>query len=679
MRINIPFVGTVEIRRRGQQEGDTELINDLKDMVGVAKEALKTRHKLWRKYDEYYNGIHLINKGIPVVEIGDMPRKHRDKLPINFCRSTVEQMIPVLIDAAPAWYAVYEGSDTVGPELAGGTTDFMQGFWYYVNMDDTLKEMLRDFVVYGTGVLRSHWDRYVHPILEMLPEGEVPEEAIVRPIEEEEDTTESEGGIEYKGDVNVEWCDPFCVFPDPAARKLHDCRFVALMIEMTEDDFKRQFPDVDHDDVTRVTQGRLEEIGRRDTEQGKVIRKVRMVEVWEVYHEFGERQTLYTGNQILWDGENPTPDYKFPLVLFANGKRGNEIWGRSEIQDLVAPQDFMNLTNYRIARHQRLTANPQKVTNDATLKTVTNEAGAIVYVKPNVPGNREGYCNWAEPPAISPQLFVWMSFLERSFDTLSGIQDVTQGIKPKGVTSGIALGILNEAGQARLRLMIGVVAVGLEKLGQLVLELMQENYTEERQIAFMGADAPQTATLGVGALKHPFLSGEGRMPFRIIVQSRGDLPTNPAAQLDIAIQMYTAGAIDRQELLTVAHWPRRDKIVERMEAKEQMQMQGQMAAMGAQGGMPQGAPQGAPQGTPEEAPGETDTGSIEHLFAVFTPEERVVVEEILQYVANGMPPPAEYEDFMRSLDTERFQVIQTMVMIITGGGQQVEGVGGVAI
>lgn len=679
MRINLPGIGEIQVTRRKRSKEDETLLTDLKNMVKIAQESMKVRHEQWRRYDEYYNGIHLINRGIHGILPGELEKEDRDKVPINFCRSTVEQMIPIMMDAAPVWYAVYEGQDTIGGELAEGTTDFIQGFWYYVNVDDTLKEVLRDFVVYGTGCARGHWDRFVHPVLEMEGVGESAEaEEEEREEAEAEETGEDEvedaEGGKWQGDVAVEWCDPYCLFPDPTARKIEDCRFVAFRIEITEEDFERQFPHADKDDVSQVSEGRLEQLGRRDQEKDRIVRRENLIEIWEVYHEFGKRMTLYTGKQILWDDENPTPDYKFPVVMFTNCKRGSEMWGRSEMHDLIGVQDFMNLSNYRIAKHLRLTANPQKVTNDASIKSITNEAGEVIHVKPQVATGIPGFCNWEVPPPLNPQLFTWLAFLGRAFDTMSGIQDVTQGIKPKGVTSGIALGILNEAGQARLRLMIAVIAIGLEKLGQLVLELMQENYTESRQIAFMGEGSPQTAEIETGALKHAFLSGTHRMPFRVIVQSRGDLPTNPAAQLDIALQMFMANGIDRQELLTVAKWPRRDEIVRRMEEKEMMQMQGQMAAMGAAGGvggMPAGA--GGAEGA-EELPG-VEPGEMERLLAAFTEEERVIIEDIIRHVAAGVPPPAEYEDFVRGLDEDKLEIFQAIVGAVATSMPSPEGAG----
>jgi len=584
VRVNLPWVGGLEVKRLSPEKSD-DLVSELNQLVTDAEESLSSRHVDWTKYDEYYSGVQAINKDVDTDE-----KDNRDRKCINFCMPTIESMVPILNDAAPAWYAIHEGmvesageeGDTFRADSGQKVTGYLQGYWHYARVEHEMEKVYRDMCIYGTGVVKVYWDKLLRPVASVEDDDGELEGIDIEGLEmlsiDDEDEPES------LGEVAVEWCDPYSVYPDPNARVFEECRYIALKVEMSKEDAQRQFPGLQEDDMATVSELRPKRI--RPDEQNNY--RDQLVEVWEVYHEFGERLTIYTGKKILFDGENPTPNKQFPVVFYANRQRGGTFWGMSEIANLINTQDFLNLVNWRIARHQRFCGNPQKKTNDASITEVTNEPGKIYLVRARVAGETEGYLENIDPSPLDAQVFAWLSWLEASFDTQSGVHEVTQGVRPKGVTSGIALGILSEAAQSRLRLMIRSASLSIEDMGQLVLGYMQDNYVETRSVSFFGNDKPETATLESDVLG----GGLGRVAtYRVIVQSRGDLPLNPAAQLDIGIQLAQAGFIDQIEVLKIANWPDADAIVQRMQMAQQQQMMGQMQAMMAQQGGGGGAVQ----------------------------------------------------------------------------------------
>ena len=127
MKIFVPGMGWRDVvLKRPTQTPDR--ISELRDFITTAEQALRERHTNWRKYDEYYEGIHAINKGLGLGSTqgktdvdrisGSRRDANRDKRPLNKITPTVETMIPILRDAAPMWYYLYEGWDEVGPTLA---------------------------------------------------------------------------------------------------------------------------------------------------------------------------------------------------------------------------------------------------------------------------------------------------------------------------------------------------------------------------------------------------------------------------------------------------------------------------------------------------------------------------------------------------------------------------------
>ena len=566
MRVSLPLVDVEIARRRKRPRKDVEVTAELAQLVSDAQAALAKRHDNWRRYDEYYLGEQKINK-----DVDYSLTENRDMYPLNYCMSTVETIIPILLDAAPMWYVLEEGR-VEGSPLVDDVTYFLQAFWHHTKMDGVLEEISRDTIVYGTGVAKIYWDS------ERMPVDRMTESANME-IDDKGDLVfgvESRIEEERLGDVVIEWCDPYSVLPDPNARRLDECRYVAIKVEISKEDLKRQFEWLDEDDIAYVSGTDKQRLRPREQEE---IRS-ELAEVWEVYHEFGDKLTIYTGSTILYEGDNPIPGKRFPIVLFSNRRRGGWMWGQSAIGDVMATQDFINLANVHVATNMRYTMNPQLATNDPKLKEHTNKPGNVIYVESKVRGEK-GFAEWQKVPELPSSLFVYMDRLQRSLDVQSGVHDVMEGIKPKGVTSGIALAQLSEGAQGRVRLLIRSMAKAIEEVGQIVLDMMEANYAEDRTLASFEGEEPTTTTLQLGSLPQ-----DGGAKYRVIVQGRGDLPLNPAAQLDIAMQLFSAGVIDQTELLKIAQWPDRNAIIERMERAAMAQMAG-MAQGGAMQQMPE--------------------------------------------------------------------------------------------
>lgn len=639
MRLSLPW--TKKTRPDG---GDSEAINKLREMVSNSQNEMQKRHRQWRLFDEYYEGIHLINKDIKsengVIPVGSADK---DRKPLNLIKATIEAIVPLIMDARPMWYVLSEVQGAIGMTLAEDVSDYLRGFWYWDKMDEKHEEVVRDMLIYGTGVKRVRWDRFSRQV------GNV-DDMVSLSSDGEQDTITEYDGVNYVGDITTEWVDPFRFIVDPAASSLDEARYAGVVVAISEDDFERQFPKADIGDVSRDVPSDYSKRDKATTNSLNINRDM-MIEIVEIYYDYGTKLAIFTGDQMLWHGDNPTPDNKFPFVMYKNVARGGVMWGQSEVKDLIAVNDFVNLINYRVARNQRFSGNQQMVTNDDSIAEVTNEPGALHKVRARVAGGEKGYITWLNPPPLDVSVFTWMQTLLRLFDMLSGVHDVTQGIMPEGSrATGVAFSSMDQAAQRRVRLMVSCTSRGLEREGQIMLEFMQENYAEPRAITFMGDSGIDSTTLEDSALRHTLLSNGNPMPFRVVVQHRGDLPRNPVAMVDMARQFYLDGLIDQEEVLKQARWPERHTVMQRMSAAQQARVQGQMAAMqgqappGMEGQMGQGGG-GAMGQAPSQDP---IRGAIAEAFG---PEMVDAISGIIQSIATKGP---------EGLDPQQQQLIAQM-------------------
>ena len=696
MRWGIPWLGTQKKRREGKK--DSELLTKLNGFIAASRDALTKTHAAWNLADEYIDGKHLINRNVPNAG-EDIAKADRDKKPINYIRPVIESMIPMIGDA-DMQPIVLDDMDTENATNAEQITNYMQAYWRYTGVDITITEVSRDLLAYGSGYMKVYWNKYMHPVsvggetlsintdqdpnfeggmvtslLNEELDGELggtamPHEDTPKPPASNgkeppiEDDVETVGKYHYNGDVVMEWCDPFSVFPDVRAKRLERCEYVALRTEMPESAFEAQFGSLEG------AQGANSAAYSMDNQSKGVMSRLRprneggeatsSVVVWEVYHEWGRRLTVFSGSSILFDGDNPTPGGKFPVVLVANTKRGGDLLGHSEVDDLIAVQDFINLVNYRIARNQRMTANVRAVTNDKSLREIDNREGAIVHVQPTVGRNIAGYLNWDYPPPIAVGVFQWLNFLLESFDTLSGVHEITQGKKPKGVTSGLALTVLSEEAQARVREVFRHMTKGVEDAAQLMLALMHKYYAENRQLVYYDqAEGERNSTvLEASMLRNVVRGGDEDMAFTVVMESRGDLPNTPAGRYEMAVDLQSRGITDAQDVLEKIRWPKMKHILTRMEAAAEAEAQAQMAMQQQAQGMPQ---EGAPQ--------DGAVNPIDELMGMLSPEQIDMLEVILPKILNGEEPTPDEIEWLQSLPDEAKDIIEALMQSVTSGGQ----------
>ncbi|MHB8997513.1 MAG: portal protein [Armatimonadota bacterium] len=547
-----------------------ELIARLDEMVHDAQDAVRGLHDGWKRYINFYQGQQEEGVALKAKDLADWT-------PVNLIFSQCETKLPILMDAAPQWWAV--SPDEENDENAKLLSEALQAKWYERNISRQYKLTLRDQIILGSGFLKCWWN----PLLG--PQGP---------------TYGDDEKSDPQGDIDVTWIDPYSVYPDPAARNLEECEFVCLSSDMVEDRAKRLYPDkfdpekaqsvavdADNDPATAWDRGKAwlksmvySLVGDGSTQRRKMLR------VWEVYHDAGARLTIFSGQNILWDGSNPTPNNRFPIVHFSSYEQGCDFWGMAETSQLIGLQTAINKQVFRIAKHARLMGNTPWVTDDPQLK-VTNIPGEVMRVGLGRFARRD------PPPPLPAYIFNFLNTLLQHFDVVTGVHDVTRGLKPGSVQSGVGIQQLQEAAQTRLRRASLDNALILQQLGQLVFDLMQAKYTGTRATSYLkGAQSRRvevTQDMLHNTTPSPYdASGEDDIQepvaYQIIVQQEGDLPLNPMAEAELAMRAASMTGedgqpmIDREAFLEAIRFAGARALLERINTRTQGAQQGQALA-----------------------------------------------------------------------------------------------------
>lgn len=649
---------------------DEQLLRQLGEYVEDAKAAVTTLHSRWDSYRSFYHGDH--TEGLTLTE-----EDQRYWVPINLVFSHLETRVPILLDSAPLPYVV--SSDTRRAEDVATVEEGLQALWIDRRVVRQYKMTVRDQLMLGSGAMKAWWN----PTLGPLVPGEGDRMAPA-------------------GDVDVSWQDPYAVFPDPSARSLDECEYLALSHDLAGDRAKRLWPTFDPEKALKLEpdgQERRETIWDRTfgwvtgRNSGTVEQRRPMFRVWEVYHDAGKRLTVYSKDQILFDGDNPTPHERYPVVIFTSYEHGYGFWGISEVEQTKWLQQKINLEFMRLFQHSELLGNSGWLGDDPTFQ----------------PDNRPGKYNMFKPghqvirdmPASLPNwVFMFNQKLLELYDTITGVHDVTRGLRPGSVQSGIGIQQLQETAMTRLRDISRDNTVGLRDLAQLMLAYMQGGYQEPRTIGYMRGAEKRQVTVEPAMLQDVAMNPEDLdmqyqpddmglgipedvepelvpADYRVVVESSGELPLNAMARMEKALRLAQTQmedglpAIDRQALLDEVSFARRSEVMERIERRQQAAVAGQAMAqdqmMQQQGMMGAGQPgmmpgEGIPQGPSPDAAAEI----LATLEAYFSPEEMPVLESVLETLMVGGELNAEQEMWLAGLEPDQQEALASVLSQLNG-------------
>lgn len=411
------------------------------------------------------------------------------------------------------------------------------------------------------------------------------------------------------GEVECKVINPFNFFPDPLAQSIDECEYVIYATYKHVNQLKKEFPDsanlLEGGDVKYK-----ELVSNREQEGFKTDTQVLVLECWcrdytyidveeEVNGEVvkGKKRAYPNGRIIttapefqvvLSDRENPYKDGKFPFVLHKDIDVPFEFWGKGEIEQLLSPQEYANELNNQIIDNAKNTANMQWVLDKNSgigQGVLTNRPGLVVRKNPGTEVRRD------TPPSMPVYVRETVEVLKQDMETISGVHEVTQGVRPTGIQAGNAILALQEAGQSRIRLKIKIMEGALAEVAKMWYSRMKQFWLQERFIRVASQTQEDSTTIKGQQFEFVKVKREDfKEDYDIKIVSCATMAKNKSALLDLFIRLAQTPAedglpmLDRETVLQYAPIPNRAEILARFkEVKdENVQMQVQQAQEQAQ-------------------------------------------------------------------------------------------------
>jgi hypothetical protein len=285
------------------------------------------------------------------------------------------------------------------------------------------------------------------------------------------------------------------------------------------------------------------------------------------------RLVIKNGDTILFDGEPPVDNGMVPIIPVYGYKDDTSIYGTGEAKNIIPIQKSYNEMDWFELQGLRLNSNSGWIKDELAevdASTLTNEPGIVVTTKTG------GMVQRLPPGETSPQFEVRKQSDQTSIEFVSGVNEVSQGRKPKGITAAAAIEEMRESSNGRIRLKTRMLEeYSMPRLAEIVAAYIITFWTSERQlrtydkngsIQFIDFDPSDVRDLEYNVRMAPGTSSG----------------MDKESVFKFMAELAQAGAIDVKTLIEVTDIPHKAHILEKLDQQEQEAEQ-QRAELASQG------------------------------------------------------------------------------------------------
>lgn len=279
------------------------------------------------------------------------------------------------------------------------------------------------------------------------------------------------------------------------------------------------------------------------------------------------RVSVWNGTELLEDGAPEVEDGMIPLSPIYAYKTTSNIYGEGEVKNIIDSQKSFNDVDY--AQYQNLLLNGNSgwmLDNNSGVdhSTLTNDPGIIIEKNQGTEVSR------IQPGIVSPELQNRKMNDQSDMEVISGINEITQGRRPTGVTAAAAIQSLQDQSVGRMRLKSrNLDEYTMPRLGKLIMSRILKYWTVERKLRVYDKN---------GQLKFIQYKPEDLQSIEFDVRP---VPGSTAGLNKETIfilfeRLLQEGVIDKRTFVEAVDIPYKAKVIESMDKQDEMT---QMLAM----------------------------------------------------------------------------------------------------
>jgi len=544
-----------------------KLIDKLHLMYTEAKRARELVSGDWDKANDLMRGIGQLPHGRP---------PHKPDAILNIIRPLIQRKCAMLTDTKPRFTVQPTRKGTGHAKAAALLDEVLNAWWDENNLDMAIVRGLLYAQTFGVMVTQTRWSVsrqdivldivdprhfYIDPWVatcEQLPEAEY----VI--LEETPTVAEVEMRFPAAAGKVKPWSPPSDsqspglisrVF-SPFYRRTQQATAVprTLLRHYWLKDYT-----VEKLELTDTKTGETKEVTRRKYPGGRYL-------IWA------------HGDIILHDQPNPYSDLIHPFDMLDWYINLDGPWGDSEVSSVRSPQQLLNKLAEVCIENVMLMNNAIWICDKTAFPPsegpdgwgqLTNAPGAIIKKRPGTEVRRE-YPTGV--PSSTITLLTWLlNFVESH---AGGFPEILSRGKAGNVQSGLGIEQLQMTASAMLRLNARALEGLIQRVGQKAVARVLQFYPEERLFHVYGPGNEFREVMFIRQQLREALGPEAlkdlHRDFKFRVLPGSSLSLTKIQRALTALQLYMAGAIDRQALLEAVEWPDWQNILKRTMQEQMM-------------------------------------------------------------------------------------------------------------
>ena len=516
--------GAQVTQQAGYSPSDKErkLLSYLRKMFDASKKARSHKVKRWRRNEELYNGDFFKPFKLP---------KYKSRIVANVVHSTVESIYSIMTDRFPKVDIMPKRKEQIQDAMK--SQEAVEIEMDKAKCNRAVRGLKRDGIIYGNGFLKTIikngrvsysvpdiYTVFVDPLATNIDNAKCL--TFANPTYVKDVVRMFKNGKYVKPEGNVDEYKSFIRNPetDSGTAQVSTVQGSGVSANDVRTDYMEKTP--------------LTEIEDYDYGDGQVILK----ETWYYDDEGDLCLATWTDKVLLQKVKSPYP--QIPVAMFKNYADEHHFWGKGEpeiIEPLaVGTSVLLSQGVDNLIYH----GNPawvvaKNVVKDPSMRP-TDKPGQVFYTD-----NPSQSIQRLPAGNISSSTIPLADSLLRITDQVSGVHDITQGRNPAGVTSGRAIGQLQEASQQIIRTKereVGsdtIIEVYKQTLG-----LIKNNYEED-------IDVRKFNQSGAGYEFYKIHPSEvdDDMDFKYVPGS--SMPESRASRFDQALDLVQLGLLDAKQ------------------------------------------------------------------------------------------------------------------------------------
>lgn len=364
-------------------------------------------------YGAYYSDIGAGNGITFSGEQGELAN-----LPVNHYRNICEHIHVMVTSSRPAMQARATNTDyksLVQTKLANGLLD------YYLRekkLEDYFSRAAEEAIVLGSGYLKMEWNATSGEVYDYNEELETPI---------------------YEGDVSITNLSIFDVVFDSTKEDPSQNDWVLCRSFKNRFDLAAKFPDQAESILKMQTKSDME----RYNFNGSFYDETDDIAIYEFYHKRTEampegRYMLFCDHDVVLM-DVPMPYRDLPVYRISPYDILGTPYGYTNTFGLLPIQDAINSLHSAILTNQNAFAVQNVLSPRGSDVQVSQINSGMNFIEYNAQAGKPEALNLL---STSPETYNYISMLEKSMETLSGISSVTRGNPESSLESGTALALV---------------------------------------------------------------------------------------------------------------------------------------------------------------------------------------------------------------------------------------------